>query len=371
MTGNASPLHTLAELGQSVWYDNIHRQLIESGALQRMVAEDGLSGVTSNPAIFEKAVTGGSDYDRLIADALGRGTTDPEGLFVALAATDIADAADVLRPVHDRTDGRDGYVSIEVSPLLADDTRATIDEAHRLFDTVARPNVMIKVPGTRAGLGAIAPLIADGIPVNVTLLFSPARYREVAEAYLQGLETRLASGKPLAGIASVASFFVSRVDAAVDPQLAETHPRLTGRAAIANARAAYRHYLDVFRDERFQRLERAGAQPQRLLWASTSTKNPAYPDTLYVDELIGAETVTTLPPATFEAYRDHGTPAPRLAQPANELDAYFAALEAAGINLEAETQQLERDGVQAFVDAYRNLLRAVEDKANALSRESA
>lgn len=371
MTGNVSPLHTLAELGQSVWYDNIHRQLIDSGELARMVREDALTGVTSNPAIFEKAVTGSDDYDRVIASALQRGVTDPEDLFVGLAVADIGDAADVLRPVHTRTGGRDGYVSIEVSPLLADDTAATVEEARRLFRTLGRDNVMIKVPGTRAGLGAIPPLIAEGIPVNVTLLFAVERYRAVAEAYLQGLEARAASGLPLEHVASVASFFVSRVDSAVDPDLEHDRPELAGGAAIANARAAYHHFRSVFEGARFQALAAQGAQPQRLLWASTGTKNPAYSETLYVDELIGPQTVTTLPPATFEAYRQRGAPAPRLDQPAAEIEDFFAALEEAGVNLGAVTRKLEADGVQAFVDAYRNLLGAIEEKAAVLGRASA
>ncbi|MBA1148476.1 transaldolase [Ectothiorhodospiraceae bacterium WFHF3C12] len=371
MTGNASPLHTLAQLGQSVWYDNIHRQLIDSGELARMVREDGLTGVTSNPAIFEKAVTGSDDYDTVIANSLRQGIKDPEALFVALSLADIGDAADVLRPVYDRSGGRDGYVSIEVSPLLADDTRATTEEARHLFRTLGRANVMIKVPGTRAGLGAIDTLIAEGIPVNVTLLFAVGRYREVAEAYLRGLETRSAQGLPLERVASVASFFVSRVDGAVDPRLAAAAPELAGRTAIANARAAYRHFRTVFGGERFQRLAKTGAQPQRLLWASTSTKNPDYPETLYVDELIGEQTVTTLPPATFDAYRERGAPAPRLDQAAAELEDFFAALAQTGVDLDAETARLEADGVQAFVDAYRNLLSAIERKAAALNRASA
>lgn len=371
MTGNLSPLHTLAELGQSVWYDNIHRQLLDSGELDRMIREDGLSGVTSNPSIFEKAVTAGNDYDQVIARSLRQGVTDPEALFVALAVADIGDAADALQPVYARTGGRDGYVSIEVSPLLADDTQATIEEARRLHRALGRDNVMIKVPGTVAGLGAISTLITEGIPVNVTLLFAVERYRDVAEAYIQGLEARARSGMPLDAVASVASFFVSRVDGAVDPRLEEAHPELAGRTAIANARAAYQHFRNVFEGERFQALADAGAQPQRLLWASTSTKNPAYPDTLYVDELIGSQTVTTLPPATYEAYRERGAPAPRLDQPAADIEDFFAALEHAGVDLGAVTDKLEADGVQAFVDAYRNLLGAIEEKAAALGRASA
>jgi len=371
MTANTPPLQGLAALGQSVWYDNIHRQLISSGALQRMIEEDGLSGVTSNPSIFEKAVTGSDEYDGIIAEALAAGLEDPESLFVRLAAADIAAAADVLRPVHRASGGRDGFVSIEVSPLLADDTEATVTEARQLHRLLDRPNVMIKVPGTRAGIGAIRTLIADGIPVNVTLLFSIQRYRDAAEAYLEGLEQRLAAGRPLEGIASVASFFVSRLDGAVDPILFSAAPELVGQAAIANARAAYNHFLGAVASERFQRLARAGAQPQRLLWASTSTKNPDFPDTLYVEALAGPDTVTTLPPATYDAYRDHGRPEPRLQCSQREVEAILSALAEAGIDLEATTDRLERDGVEAFVASYRNLLQAVTDKADSLGRASA
>lgn len=364
-----NPLQKLATLGQSIWYDNIHRDMLKAGELARLVREDDLKGVTSNPTIFEKAITGSAAYDEAIEAALAEHPEwDAAELFNHLAVEDIRAGADVLRPVYDASNGEDGYISIEVSPTLANDTAGTVAEARKLHAWIDRPNVMIKVPATPAGLPAIEALIADGISVNVTLLFAVERYAAVAEAYIRGLEARAAKGQPVTGIASVASFFVSRVDSAVDkllqgkPEAAE----LLGKAAIANARCAYQHFLDVFDGERFKALRGQGAQVQRVLWASTGTKNPAYSDVLYMEELIGPRTVNTVPPATYDAYRDHGEPAARLIPGLAEAPAVLERLAAAGIDLAAVTQQLEAEGVDAFIVSYRNLLEALGQKMNAL-----
>jgi transaldolase len=362
-----NPLKLLGNLGQSVWYDNIHRDMLRAGELGRMVEEDGLTGVTSNPTIFEKAITGGSAYDADIAESMAAHPDwDTEHLFNHLAVADIQAGADVLRPVYEATGGRDGMISIEVSPTLARETERTVAEARTLHAWVGRPNVMIKVPATREGLPAIETLIAEGIHVNVTLLFSLERYAEVAEAFMRGLEHRLAAGKPVSGIASVASFFVSRVDSAVDKQLGQ-HPQLAGEAAIANARLAYRHFLEVFDGERFRTLREHGAQVQRLLWASTGTKNPAYSDVLYVEELVADRTVTTLPPATYDAYKDHGRPQPRLERGIADAQRVLDQLQQAGINMAAVTHELEQQGVDAFVDSYRNLLASLREKTAAVA----
>jgi transaldolase, mycobacterial type len=361
---SVNPLQVLGELGQSVWYDNIHRTMLADGELARLVREDGLKGVTSNPTIFEKAITGSDAYDSAIADAVAcHPDWDAAELFNHLAVADIRAAADVLRPVYDACGGCDGFVSIEVSPTLAHDADGTIREALKLYTWIDRPNVMIKVPATEAALPAIEALIDRGVPVNVTLLFSVRRYAAVAEAYIRGLESRARRGEPLRHVASVASFFVSRVDSAIDPRLATAHPELLGKAAIANARHAYGLFLELFDGPRFAPLRAQGAQVQRLLWASTSIKNPAYSDVLYVEELIGDRTVTTLPPATYDAYKDHGKPAPRLREGLPQAAETLARLEAAGIDLAAVTEQLEREGIDAFVTSYRNLIAALQSKA--------
>ncbi|HEX5513607.1 MAG TPA: transaldolase, partial [Gammaproteobacteria bacterium] len=310
-----NPLKSLGSFGQSVWYDNIHRTMLRTGELARLVAEDGVTGVTSNPTIFEKAIIGGKAYDDAIEAAVRQHPDwDAAELFNHLAVEDIRAAADVLRPVYVATNGQDGMVSIEVSPTLAHNAAGTVAEARKLHAWVDRPNVMIKVPATVEGLTAIETLIADGINVNVTLLFAVERYAAVAEAFIRGLEQRAAAGKPVDHVASVASFFVSRVDTAVDKQLEQLNAdrALLGKAAIANARAAYQVFLEIFDGARFRDLKAAGAQVQRLLWASTGTKNPNYSDVLYVEELIADRTVNTMPPATYDAYRDHGQPAARL-----------------------------------------------------------
>jgi transaldolase len=359
-----NPLRKLNAAGQSVWCDNIHRAMLTSGGLLTMIEDDDLRGITSNPAIFDKAISTGHEYDAILERELKRDHhQSPRALFFALATEDIRDAADAMRPVYDRTDGVDGMVSLEVSPDLAHDTEATLREARELHARLGRPNVMIKVPGTMAGLPAIERLTAEGINVNVTLLFSVERYEAVAEAYLRGLERRKADGQPLDRIASVASFFISRVDSLLDPMLAEKRPDLQGKAAVANAKLAYQRYKRIYGGERFEALRAAGARPQRLLWASTGTKNPAYPELLYVEQLIGPETVNTMPPAVYEGFRESGLVAQTLEQGVAEAEQQVAALADAGIDLVAATERLEQEGVELFVKAFNNLLQHLEAKA--------
>lgn len=359
-----NPLVRLGELGQSPWYDFITRELMASGELARLIAEDGLKGMTSNPTIFEKAIAGSADYDGDIRRLAGEGRS-PAEIFEALAVADVRAACDAFRMVSLETSGEDGLVSLEVSPTLAHDTAGTIAEAARLWESVGRPNAMIKIPGTRAGLPAIEACIARGINVNVTLLFSVERYRAVVNAYLAGLEMRVALGQEIDSIASVASFFVSRVDTRIDPMLDAAGRRdLRSRAAIANARAAYLAFEELFRGERWDNLHAHGAKVQRPLWASTSTKDPALPDVYYVEALIGPDTVNTLPPETFRAYRDHGVPSLRIhdEDPAEVLD----ALAAAGIVMDEVTAFLEDDGVAKFAASYHSLLTGIEAKAASL-----
>ncbi|MCC5810536.1 MAG: transaldolase [Ectothiorhodospiraceae bacterium] len=366
----ANPLQRLNALGQSIWYDNIHRDMLDSGTLEQLVREDDLRGITSNPTIFDKAISSGDQYDQAIARVLrDQPDINAAELFNHLAVADIRDAADVMRPVYERTGQQDGYVSIEVSPRLAHDTEGTVEEARRLHAWLDRPNVMIKVPATREGIPAIETLISEGISINVTLLFSVERYRKVVDAFIAGLQDRARRGLSVSGISSVASFFVSRVDSAVDPQLSRSHADKQGKVAIANAKLAYRHFLGVFDGERFRQLRELGAQEQRLLWASTGTKNPAYSDVLYVDSLIGERTVNTVPPATYEAYRDHGDPAVRLTEDLDAAVALIQALPEAGVQLADITDQLEVDGVKAFADSFDNLLAGLERKAGAIARD--
>lgn len=372
------PLLVLSDLGQSVWLDNIERGMLQSGELARMIREDGLKGVTSNPTIFQKAITGSKIYSDAIATLIRDGQRySARDLFYRLAIEDIQAAADALLPVYTQSNGRDGMISIEVSPELAYDTAGTVKEARYLHKRVNRPNAMIKVPATAAGLPAIETLIADGISINVTLLFSVSRYREVIESYLRGLETRAKQNQKLDNIASVASFFISRVDNSVDKMLqdlARTAPAaqqsqlkaMQGKTAIANAKRAYAFYKEAFFTPRFEKLRKAGAQPQRLLWASTGTKNPEFSDVLYLDSLIGPETVNTVPPATYKAFKEHGTAASTLERGLAEAEQHLAALEALGIDMKQVTEQLEKDGVKLFADSFNELLNAIEVKLKTL-----
>lgn len=378
-----NPLMQLHPLGQSVWLDYIQRDLLRSGALARMIRDDGVRGITSNPTIFEKAINTSSEYDDAVTKVMEHNPrTSSRDLFYSLAIEDIQGAADLLRPVYEQSGGRDGMVSLEVSPDLAYDTQATIAEARRLHERVNRPNLMIKVPATREGLPAVETLIGDGINVNVTLLFSVQRYEEVVDAYMKGLLARVERRQPVQHIASVASFFVSRVDATVDKLLEEQLEQaggdeqarirgLLGTTAIANARMAYQAYQTLFTSQRFKPLMAAGAQTQRLLWASTGTKNPAYSDVLYVDELIGTDTVNTMPPATLEAFKDHGTAAVTIEKDIDQARLALAMLGDRGIDLDAVTDRLERDGVQLFADSFSTLLASIDKKSRALSGTAA
>lgn len=368
-------LHALHAAGQSLWLDYIDRAMLHNGDLARRIREDALTGMTSNPTIFEKALAEGAAYDAQLA-ALPAALSDREAFF-ALAATDVRDACDAFRGVYDATNGGDGYVSLEVSPDLARDAAGTVAEARRLWATVDRPNLMIKVPGTPEGAVAIRQLIAAGINVNVTLLFALDAHARVIEAYLAGLEDRVAAGLPVDRVASVASFFVSRVDSAVDKALAArgaAHPdeadacrALQGRAAIANARLAYRLVRQAFAGERWAPLVARGARLQRPLWASTSTKNPAYRDVVYVEELVGPDTVNTLPPATLEAFRDHGEVRPSVGEDPEGAVATLAALEARGIALADVTDALLREGLAAFEHSFVTLLAGLRAKRQALA----
>lgn len=371
-------LQQLNAAGQGVWLDFVDRGYLLGGGLAKLVAEDGVTGVTSNPAIFEKAMGQGTAYDADMKEMLARRDLPPLELYETLAVEDIQRAADDLLPTYHRLNGVDGYVSLEVSPYLANDTDGTVGEARRLWAAVARPNLMIKVPGTPAGVPAIRQLIAEGINVNVTLLFSVDAYKAVAEAYLHGLEDRLSRGEPVNRVASVASFFLSRIDAVVDAAIdALDEPRrsqnatLKGRVAIANAKRAYAHYLELTATPRWQALAAHGAMPQRLLWASTGTKNPAYRDVMYVEELVGPDTVNTMPPATLDAFRDHGDTRPTLAAGLDEAEAVLAGLAEAGFDLDAVTHQLAEDGVAQFVTSFDNLLAAVAEKRAALTGAAA
>jgi len=365
-SGVENPLKQLARFGQSIWLDYIRRSLMTSGDLRKMVEEDGLGGMTSNPSIFEKAM-GGAEYADYLAELRKDKTLDAKGIYEGLAIRDIQDAADVLRPVYDRTKKYDGYVSMEVSPYLANKTQETIDEALRLWKAVDRPNLMIKIPGTPAGVPAIETVLREGVNVNVTLLFSQDMYEEVAWAFVRALEQRAAKGQDLAGIAGVASFFVSRIDAAVDaliderlPQAAPEQKKLMesarSKVAIANAKLAYERYQRVFSGPRWEALAAKGAQTQRVLWASTSTKNPKLRDVLYIEELIGKDTVNTIPPATYDAFRDHGVPRASLTEDVEGARTVMANLEASGISIDTVTADLVTAGVKQFEDAFAKLL---------------
>ena len=370
MSGNS--LKRLGSLGQSIWLDYIRRDLMAGGGLRRLIEEDGLRGMTSNPSIFEKAIVDSHDYDEDIrAMALkGKGA---EAIYETLSLGDVESAADQFRPLYDRTDGQDGYVSLEVNPNLAHHTEGTVEEARRLWAALNRPNVLIKVPATADGLPAIQQLISEGISVNVTLLFGLPRYRQVAEAYIAGLEARAAQGKPLKHLASVASFFVSRIDALVDPLIEELIAqggkekdlarKARGQVAIASAKMAYQIYKEVFGGERFRKLAAQGARVQRLLWASTSAKNPDYSDVKYVEALIGPDTVDTIPMETLDAYRDHGKPKARLEQDVEEARSVLGRLHELGIDIDNVTRQLEDEGVEKFNKPFDKLMATLAQRS--------
>lgn len=365
-----NPLQALAKLGQSIWLDNMRRSLVTSGELERLIRDDAVKGLTSNPTIFQKAVEGSKDYDDLFTEWAPKGASAAE-VFEALAVRDIRDAARIFRPVWESTGHRDGYCSLEVSPTLANDTEGTIVEARRLWKALGSPNVMIKIPGTKAGVPAIEQAISEGININVTLLFSQEAYAAVAEAYLRGLEKRAGRGEDVSQLASVASFFVSRIDSLVEKTIAQKEKagasaeqkalfeQVGGRVAIANAKLAYRRYQQIFSGARWKALADRGARSQRVLWASTGTKNPKYSDVIYVDELIGPDTVNTVPPATLDAYRDHGKPKRTLDQGLDQAEAVMAALERSGISMKSITDQLVDEGVKSFADSFTQLLSAV------------
>jgi len=363
-----SPLHRLSALGQSVWVDFLSRDSIHGGHLQELLDRDAVVGATSNPSIFQKAMSTGDAYDEQLHQLAAEGVEGPE-LFWRLAGRDIKDACDLFRAIWDAGCGRDGYVSLEVDPGLAYDGPSTYREAMRLHEVIDRPNLMVKIPATRPGLAAIEDVVAKGRSVNVTLIFSLRRYTEVAESYVRGLERLVAEGGDPSAVASVASFFVSRIDTECDRRLDEIsgHDELKGRLAVANARLAYQHYRSVFRGPRWDFLAGKGATPQRVLWASTSTKNPSYPDALYVEELIGPGTVNTMPEETIAAYQDHGRPLMRLEEGVADARRLLDQLAAAGVDYDDLTDTLEREGVEKFSDAFRALLGALGEKRSALS----
>jgi len=364
-----NPLLELHNAGQSIWLDFITRKFITDGKLAKLIQEDGLSGVTSNPTIFQKAITGGQEYDETITGLVRQGQSSAQ-IFDALAIEDIQRACDAFRPVYDRTRGADGFVSLEVNPHLARDAKGTLEEARRLFKAVSRPNVMIKIPATKEGLPTVEQALGDGINVNITLIFALGRYQEVMDAWLAGLERLAKSGKALNTVSSVASFFVSRVDSLVDGLLEKQKPAgyesLMGKAAIANARLAYAMFLKVKNGSRAQALTAKGARVQRPLWASTSTKNPKYRDVLYVEELIGADTVNTLPLATVDAVRDHAEVKATLPGDPMAAQKVIDDLSKAGIAMTEMTRQLEVDGLKLFSDSYDDLIKSLEQKREAL-----
>jgi transaldolase/glucose-6-phosphate isomerase len=367
-----NPLKDLQKFGQSIWLDYIRRTLLTSGELQRLIEEDGLRGMTSNPSIFEKAIAGSTDYTDLLTSLNSRTDLDAKARYEILAIRDIQDAADMLRPVYDSTRHRDGYVSLEVSPYLARNTQGTLEEARRLWKAVDRPNIMIKVPGTAEGIPAIQQLISEGLNINVTLLFAQEVYERVAEAFIAGLEALAKSGGDVSKVASVASFFISRIDTLVDSKIndrlksaksdadRESLKGLLGKIAIANGKLTYQRYLKIFGSDRWKSLAAKGAQTQRVLWASTSTKNPAYRDVIYVEELIGQDTVNTLPPATLDAFRDHGKPRASLTEDVSASQQVMDGLAKAGVSMKEVTDQLTDEGVKLFADAFDKLLEAVE-----------
>jgi len=379
MTDN--PLKRLVAAGQAIWLDYLHQDILQDGELKRLVAQDGVSGLTSNPSIFEKAIGGGEAYDARIARLIADGRTDATAIYEAIAIGDIQQACDQFRPTWDRLGGRDGYASLEVSPRLANDTDGTVAEARRLWKAVDRPNLMIKVPGTRAGVPAIRRLIGEGVNVNVTLLFGLQAYLDVAEAHIAGLEDLKAAGGDVARTHGVASFFVSRIDTAIDKKIdaqlktaggdvATRLKALRGKVAIANAKVAYQRYLGLVAGPRWKALAAAGAATQRVLFASTGTKDPSYSDVLYVETLIGPDTINTMPPKTLDAFRDHGRVAPTLTDDPMGSEAVLREAEALGLNLLGVTDGLVEDGVRLFAEAFDALLAAVDDKRRRLDGKS-
>lgn len=372
----------LTAQGQSIWQDDITRGMLKSGRLQETIEQVGIRGLTSNPTIFEKAIAGGSDYDEQVLDLLRQGKT-PLEIFEAVEVDDIRNAADLFRPLYDATEGGDGFCSIEVSPDAARDAESTRSQVRRLWETVDRPNLMVKIPGTVEGLPVIEEMLSEGININITLLFSIESYERVANAYVSALEKRHAAGQPVDRIASVASFFVSRVDTLVDKLLdekiaaasgAEQKAKLAalkGKIAVANAKLAYAKFQEIFEGERFAPLRAAGAKPQRPLWASTGTKNPAYPDTLYIDSLIGPDTVNTMPGKTIEAFLDHGVVARTVDQDVDEARDQLNTLAEAGIDINAVTDQLESEGIDSFITSFESLLAGVAAKKDALASATA
>ena len=372
-------LRELGDAGQAVWLDYLHRKILEDGELAHLIEGDGVKGLTSNPSIFEKAIGDGDAYDARVQAELKRGDTAPKALFERIAVADIQAAADIFRPIFDRLGGRDGFVSLEVSPTLANDTAGTVAEARRLWGEVGRPNLMVKVPGTEAGVPAIRQLVGEGININVTLLFGVGAYLDVAEAHMAGLEAFKASGGDISLVHGVASFFVSRIDTKIDGEidarLKDNPPtdaavrlrRLRGKIAIANAKRAYQRYLELIDGPRWKPLAAAGASPQRLLWASTGVKDPAYPDTLYVDSLIGQDTVNTMPPKTMDAFRDHGTVGPTLTEGVAEAEHDLAEAQGLGLDLDGVTKTLVVEGVAQFAKAFDDLLAAVSSKSRQMA----
>ncbi len=364
-----NPLIKLEELGQSIWLDYIRCDLISSGKLNQLIEDDGLSGITSNPSIFENAIADSNIYDKDIREMALKGK-DVNTIYETISQTDVQNAAEVFKPLYDKTNGKDGYVSLEVNPHLAFDTHGTVEEARRLWKTLDRPNVLIKVPATQEGLPAIQQLISEGINVNVTLLFSVLRYQQVVEAFIAGIKDRIKEGKPVNNIASVASFFLSRIDEVVDPKesaLFESEDKQTlfttqikGEVAISSAKVAYQVYLDFFENEEFLKL---GAMPQRLLWASTGQKNADYSDIKYVEALIGPDTVNTIPIKTLDAYRDHGNPASLLKSNINQASKVLTELSAMDIDLKEITEKLESEGIEKFINAYDKLIKTITTKS--------
>ncbi len=372
-----SPGHALRRLGQSLWLDYLHRGLLRSGELKRLIDADGISGITTNPTIFDKAICETGLYDEDIAQLSTQGLNDHQ-IYQRLVVADVQAAADLLYPLYEATGHVDGYVSVEVSPALAYDTQGTIRAAEELWSSIGRPNVLIKIPGTREGLPAIEHCLQKGININITLLFSVQRYEEVAWLYIRALESRQVGGLSLEGVASVASFFVSRVDTWVDKELerlvaegglgADEAQHLTGRAGIANAKLAYQRFLAIFSHPRFCRLAEMGARVQRPLWASTSTKNPNYSDVMYVEGLIGPDTVNTVPPVTLDAFRDHGETRPTLTEGVDEAQYLIDRLGELGIDIEEVARQLEHQGVELFAQSYEHTISSLARRRQELTR---